>query len=80
MAATKKKRAPKKTGWGGSRPGAGRPKGTGTGPSKDARINRVVAMVSNAELAQLKRAAKAAKLPLGTQAYRIIRRSLQRAS
>lgn len=79
MTATKK-RSKKTGGWGGSRPGAGRPAGTGTGPGEDARVNRVVAMVSNRELKVLKRLARKANLPLGTQAYRIIRRTLQRAS
>jgi hypothetical protein len=74
----KKKTAKKKMGWGGRRPGAGRPPGTGTGPSKDARINRVVAMLSNDELKKLKRYARQAKLPLGTAAYQIIAKSLRR--
>lgn len=74
----KKKTTKKKMGWGGRRPGAGRPPGTGTGPSKDARINRVVAMLSNDELKKLKRHARKEKLPLGTAAYQIIARSLRR--
>jgi hypothetical protein len=80
--ATKKKAAKKKTtkksSWGGSRPGAGRPPGTGTGPSKDARINRVVAMLSNDELKTLQKHAKRQKLPLGTAAYQIIAKALRR--
>jgi hypothetical protein len=77
---TSKKKATKKKagGWGGRRPGAGRPPGTGTGPSKHARINRVVAMLSNDELKTLQKHAKKEKLPLGTAAYRIIARSLKR--
>ncbi len=81
MSARKKtirKRGKKKSGWGGRRPGAGRPPGTGTGPSRDARINRVVAMVSNNELKILQKYAKSEKLPLGTAAYQIIARTLRR--
>ena len=63
---------------GGRRPGAGRPPGTGTGPSKDARINRVVAMLSNDELKTLQKHAKRRKLPLGTAAYQIIAKALRR--
>jgi hypothetical protein len=75
---TAKKRTTRKSGWGGSRPGAGRPPGTGTGPSKDARINRVVAMLSNDELKTLQKHAKRQKLPLGTAAYQIIAKALRR--
>ena len=74
----KKKGVKKKSGWGGRRKGAGRPPGTGTGPSKDARINRVVAMLSNDELKTLERHAKRRNLPLGTAAYQIIARALRR--
>lgn len=75
---TARKVRKKKSGWGGRRPGAGRPPGTGTGPSKDARINRVVAMLSNDELKILQRYARQEKLPLGTAAYRIIAKALSR--
>lgn len=78
MTARKKKTLKKKSGWGGRRPGAGRPPGTGTGPSKDARINRVVAMLSNNELKTLQKHAKRQKLPLGTAAYKIIAKALRR--
>jgi hypothetical protein len=74
----KKKSVQKKAGWGGRRRGAGRPLGTGTGPSKHARINRVVAMLSNDELSILQAHAKREKLPLGTAAYRIIAQALRR--
>ncbi len=74
----KKKAVRKKAGWGGRRKGAGRPLGTGTGPSKHARINRVVAMLSNDELKILQAHAKREKLPLGTAAYRIIAQALRR--
>lgn len=76
--ATKKTGRKSKTGWGGKRPGAGRPKGSGTGPSPGARINRVVAMLSNDELKVLKKIARRKKLPLGTAAYQIIARALKR--
>jgi hypothetical protein len=87
MAAKKKKTTTRKkssarkksSGWGGRRPGAGRPPGTGTGPSPGARINRVVAMLSNDELKALKKIAKQKKLPLGTAAYEIIARALKRS-
>jgi len=72
------KRKSKKSGWGGRRPGAGRPKGSGTGPSPGARINRVVAMLSNDELKVLKRIARRKKLPVGTVAYQMIARALKR--
>ena len=77
-AVSKKKSVQKKAGWGGRRRGAGRPLGTGTGPSKHARINRVVAMLSNDELKILQAHAKREKLPLGTAAYRIIAQALRR--
>ncbi len=77
---TKKTTKKKASGWGGARRGAGRPLGTGTGPGENARINRVVCMLSNAELAKLTRIAKRAKLPLGTQCYEIVARSLRRAA
>jgi hypothetical protein len=75
---SKKKAVRKKKQWGGRRKGAGRPPGTGTGPSKHARINRVVAMLSNDELKILQAHAKREKLPLGTAAYRIIAKALRR--
>ena len=77
-ASKKKSVRKKKSRWGGRRKGAGRPPGTGTGPSKHARINRVVAMLSNDELKTLQAHAKRQKLPLGTAAYRIIAKALRR--
>jgi len=68
----------KKLGWGGRRPGAGRPPGTGKGPSPGARINRVVAMLSNDELKALRRYARQHKLPVGTAAHHIIAGVLKR--
>ncbi len=77
--ASRKKNVRKKMSkWGGRRKGAGRPPGTGTGPSKHARINRVVAMLSNDELKILQAHARREKLPLGTAAYRIIAKALRR--
>jgi hypothetical protein len=75
---SKKKSARKQSSWGGRRRGAGRPPGTGTGPSKNARVNRVVAMLSNDELSILQAHAKRERLPLGTAAYQIIARALRR--
>ena len=66
-----------KRNWGGRREGAGRPVGRGTGPGKDARINRVVVNLTNDELQQAQRRALKAKLPLGTALYEIIARSLR---
>lgn len=77
----RKKKSPKvgkKFGWGGRRPGAGRPPGTGKGPSPGARINRVVAMLSNDELKALRRYARRNKLPVGTAAHHIIAEVLKR--
>lgn len=64
--------------WGGPRKGAGRPPGTGPGPSPDARRNRVVVMLRDRELARLKRLAKAKDLPLGTVAYELLAGALAR--
>ena len=75
-----RKKAPKKkasTGWGGSRPGSGRPVGSGTGPRKGSRTNRVVAMLDDVQLKKLTRHAKKTKQKVGTAAYSIIARSLR---
>jgi hypothetical protein len=45
---------------------------------QDARRNRVVIMLTDAELATLNRIAKASDLPLGTTAYEIVGRALAR--
>ncbi len=45
---------------------------------QDARRNRVVIMLTDAELAALSRIAKASDLPLGTIAYEIVGRTLAR--
>lgn len=62
---------------GGKRKGAGRPVGTGTGTGEHARINRVVAMLSNAEMTVLETQAKKINLPLGTTAYQILIKGLK---
>ena len=64
--------------WGGARPGAGRPRGSGKGPSPDSRRNRVAVMFSDTELRELKRLARAEKKPLSTAAYGIIEKKLRR--
>ena len=74
-----RKASKKKSGWGGRRPGAGRPKGSGTGSSPQARINRVVVMINTDELAVLERVARKRKLPLGTAAYELMAAALKRA-
>lgn len=76
--ASSKKKAKKKGSWGGARPGAGRPKGSGQGPSPNSRRNRVAVMFSNTELAALKKIARAEKQPLSTAAYAIIEKRLRR--
>lgn len=64
--------------WGGPRKGAGRPPGTGPGPSPDSRRNRVVVMLTDQELAKLRDLADERDLPLGTAAYEIVARALGR--
>ena len=67
----------KKYGWGGARPGAGRPKGSGTGPSPNARKNRVAIMLSDAELKKLTRVASRKKTPIATLAYELLAKGLK---
>lgn len=69
----------KKGTWGGRRPGAGRPKGSGRGPSPDSRRNRVAVMLTDDELGALRTAARTSGIPLSTAAYRLIARSLSRS-
>lgn len=69
--------AKKRTQWGGVRPGAGRPKGSGTGPSPDARKNRVAVMLSDEELAALEALAEGAGKPIATVAYEFVARGLR---
>ena len=64
----------KRTGRGGPRPGAGKPRG----PSGEVRRNRVVVLLTDTELQRLEKLAKARDLPLGTAAYEILSRSLAR--
>ncbi len=64
--------------WGGARPGAGRPRGSGTGPSPNSRRNRVAVMFSDAELRALKKIARSQRQPLSTAAYAIIEKRLRR--
>ena len=71
--------ARRKAGWGGARPGAGRPRGSGPGPSADARRNRVAIMLSDLELARLERMARRRKLPLATLAHALLRQALLRS-
>lgn len=68
----------KKGTWGGRRPGAGRPKGSGKGPSPDSRRNRVAVMLTDAELKTLRGVARRQGIPVSTAAYRFIAHSLGR--
>jgi DNA invertase Pin-like site-specific DNA recombinase len=75
--ASKKKAAKKKKGtWGGRRPGAGRPKGSGKGPSPNSRRNRVAVMLTDAELRTLRGVARKQGVPVSTAAYQYIAKSL----
>ena len=62
----------KKSSWGGARQGAGRPKGSGPGPSPLARKNRVPVMLSDSELAKVTRIAARQKKPVATLAYELM--------
>jgi len=77
--AARRKATKKKSGWGGRRKGAGRPKGSGKGPSPDARYNRVAVMFNNAEITTLEKVAAKKKLPVATVAYELIAKALKRA-
>lgn len=70
--ATKKRRN-----WGGVRPGAGRPKGTGNGSSPASRRNRIALMLTDAELEQLGALARQEGRPLATLAYECLRAGLR---
>lgn len=74
----KSKKSKTKGTWGGARPGAGRPLGSGQGPSPNSRRNRVAVMFSDAELSALKKIARAERQPLSTAAYAIIEKRLRR--
>lgn len=70
--------ARKKFGWGGARPGAGRPKGSGKGPSEDARKNRVAIMLTDSELGKLHRLASQKQKAVATFAYELLAKGLKR--
>lgn len=75
----KKAAARKRTGsWGGRRQGAGRPMGSGQGPSPNSRRNRVAVMLNDTELAVLAKLSKAKGRPVSTQAYELLARALKR--
>ena len=65
-----------KRGPGGARPGAGRK----PGPPELVRRNRVVVMLTDAELAELERRAERNDAPLGAVAYKIVAASLARSA
>ena len=68
----------KKLGWGGKRPGAGRPKGTGQGSSPDSRRNRVAVMLRDVELKKVKALARKRGLPVATVVYELAKSQLDR--
>lgn len=70
-----RKKAKKGT-WGGARPGAGRPKGSGRGPSPHSRRNRVAVMFTDQELRVLSGLSRRKRIPMATAAYQLIVRSL----
>ena len=70
--------AKKKGTHGGRREGAGRPPGTGPGPSPDARTNRVSVMFSDKELVRLRAEARKRDLPASTVAHLFVARALKR--
>jgi len=67
----------KKFGWGGARPGAGRPKGSGNSPSPDSRKNRIAIMLTDGELEKLSRLATRKKTPVATLAYELMAKGLK---
>jgi len=73
------KKATKKKAWGGKRKGAGRPKGSGTGRSPEARYNRVAVMFNNAEIQKLRELAGKKGVPVSTLAYDLAAKGLKRA-
>jgi len=74
--AKRKKAAKKKSSWGGARPGAGRPKGSGQGPSPNSRRNRVAVMLRDKELRDLRALARKRGVPVSTVAYDLIAKGL----
>ena len=67
----------RRKGRGGPRPGSGRPRGSGK-ELEAVRRNRVVVMLTDAELKKLRRLADQKDLPLGTAAYEFVGRGLKR--
>ena len=74
---TSKRSQKKRKNWGGPRPGAGRPKGSGTGSSPDARVYRVAIMLSRADRERLASVAAGTGKPLATVAHELIVRGLR---
>ena len=68
--------ARKKFGWGVC-PGAGRSKGSGSGPKPNARKNRVAIMLTDSELKKRNRLAARKKAPLATLAYELMAKGLK---
>ena len=68
----------KKFGWGGKRPGSGRPPGTGQGSSPHSRRNRVAVMLTDRELAVLRAVAKKQRIPVSTAAHGLISAKLKK--
>ena len=69
----------RKTGRGCPRRGSGWPKGSGK-PAPEVRRNRLVVMLTDAELAALNAWAREGALPAGTAAYEVPERALRRRS
>ena len=69
--------AKKKYNGGGARPGAGRPKGSGSGPSPNARKNRGAIMLTDTELGKLTKVSKRKKAPIATLAYALLAKGLR---
>ena len=67
----KKKATKKASGWGGERKGAGRPRGSGKGPSADARYSRVAVMFTAKEIKKLEKLSRKMKLPKATVVYEL---------
>ena len=70
--------AKKSSSWGGARRGAGRPKGSGTGSSPNARVNRIAMMLTDAELAKVVRIANRKNMPIATLAYELFATGLRK--
>ncbi len=73
----RRKKTKKKGSWGGARPGAGRPKGSGTGPGPNSRCNRVAVMLSNKDLMRVVKLAQRRDLPLATLAHKLLLKGLR---